>query len=88
MEKINMKKWLAFIPQFSDIISTDEVFWSNPNYVKTKLSNKEVLEAEARLQRFAPYIASAFPETKPSNGIIESPLVEIKNMQAYLENHL
>ena len=45
-----------------------------------------MLEAEARLQRFAPYIASAFPETKQENGIIESPLVEITKMQAYLES--
>lgn len=86
MEETTIKKWLQSIPQFTDLIATREVFWMNPHYKKTKLSNKEVLEAEARLHRFAPYIASVFPETKQSNGIIESPLVEINKMQTYLEN--
>ena len=86
MEETTIKKWLQSIPQFTDLIATREVFWMNPHYKKTKLSNKEVLEAEARLHRFAPYIASVFPETKQFNGIIESPLVEINKMQTYLEN--
>lgn len=85
MEKTSIKKWQESIPQFSDVISTQEVFWTNPNYQNIMLGNKDVLEAEARLKRFAPYIASAFPETKPLNGMIESPLVEMKNMQKYLE---
>lgn len=85
MEKADIKKWLGSIPQFSDVISTQEVFWMNPHYKKIILSNKDMLEAEARLRRFAPYIVSTFPETKPLNGIIESPLNEIKNMQKHLE---
>ena len=87
MKKTTITEWLQSF-QFTDLITTQEVFWMNPNYKKTKLTNKDVLEAEARLERFAPYIASAFPETKPLNGIIESPLVEIKNMKTYLENNL
>lgn len=85
MEKTDIKKWLGSIPQFNDVISTQEIFWMNPNYKKIKLSNKDVIEAETRLKRFAPYIASAFPETKPLNGMIESPIVGMKNMQKYLE---
>ena len=65
------------LPLLTELIETQEVFWLNPNYQKIKLSNKDVQEAEDRLKRFAPYIASAFPETKPANGMIESPLVEI-----------
>lgn len=31
-------------------------------------------EAVAHLERFAPYFEVAFPETKPSKGMIESPI--------------
>ena len=85
MKKKTITEWITCHPLLHEMINTKEVFWINPNYKKIKLTNKAVLEAEARLERFAPYIASAFPETKPLNGIIESPLVEIKNMKRYLE---
>lgn len=42
-------------------------------------------DAEYRLIKFAPLIEKLFPETKSSNGIIESPLKEIQNMQRQLE---
>lgn len=87
MGKVDSCKWEKEIPQFNDVLATKEVFWINPTVQSINLSNKEVLEAEARLKRFAPYIAAAFPETKPLNGLIESPLVEIKKMQAYIEKH-
>ena len=85
VKKKTITEWITCHPLLHEIINTKEVFWINPNYKKIKLTNKAVLEAEARLERFAPYIASAFPETKPLNGIIESPLVEIKNMKKHLE---
>ncbi|MGW9018544.1 D-serine ammonia-lyase, partial [Priestia megaterium] len=46
---------------------------------------EDVRDAEERLKRFAPYIATVFPETKESNGIIESPLIRIPNMKKQLE---
>ncbi len=36
-------------------------------------------------ERFAPYLAQAFPETAASGGIIESELVAIPAMKARLE---
>ncbi len=45
---------------------------------------EEVADAAARLERFAPYIARVFPETRPAGGIIESPLTPIPAMQAAL----
>ncbi len=86
MKKKTITEWITCHPLLHEMINTKEVFWINPNYKKIKLTNKAVLEAEARLERFAPYIAIAFPETKPLNGIIESPLVEIKNMKKHLES--
>lgn len=69
-----------------------EVFWKNPR----KLSCKEaaagcpfgiadIRDAEERLLRFAPYFMEAFPETRPSGGIIESELRAIPFMQAALQ---
>lgn len=49
------------------------------------LSQEDVAEAEARLQRFAPYLAKAFPELRESGGIIESPLVEIASLKREME---
>ena len=46
-----------------------------------ELSMKDVDDAEARLERFAPFIMKCFPETKARNGIIESVLTPIPQMQ-------
>ncbi|MCT8977689.1 D-serine ammonia-lyase [Clostridium sp. CX1] len=87
-----LEQWKEQYPLMDKIISTEEVFWTNPNYgkfqdaiEKISLSEKDVMEAEERLKRFAPYIAKVFPETEKTNGIIESPIVKIPNMQSKIE---
>ncbi|MFJ5624876.1 D-serine ammonia-lyase [Peribacillus loiseleuriae] len=87
-----IKEWKEEYPLMSKIISTDEVFWTNSKYEKftdaikkISLSEKDVEDAEERLNRFAPYIAKVFPETQKTNGIIESPIVPIPNMQSNIE---
>lgn len=87
-----IKEWEDEYPLMHKIISTEEVFWLNPKYrkfadaiKKISLSEKDVKNAEERLKRFAPYIAKVFPETQKTNGIIESPVVKIPNMQKKLE---
>ncbi len=49
------------------------------------LTADDVQDAHARLQRFAPYLAAAFPETAASGGIIESEVVAIPAMKRSLE---
>ncbi|XNM57104.1 hypothetical protein ACLK1S_14745 [Escherichia coli] len=49
------------------------------------LTISDVQDAEARLNRFAPYLMKAFPETQATQGIIESDVVAIANMQTALE---
>ncbi len=49
------------------------------------LSMADVEDAEARLGRFAAYFKAAFPETRATDGIIESPLVQVDKMKAVLE---
>jgi len=69
-----------------------ETIWFNPKYrsfdeVKDSLpiSYEDVLEAEDRLNRFAPYLKVVFPET--IDGIIESPISIIENMKKTMEKN-
>ncbi|MBY0087430.1 D-serine ammonia-lyase [Brevibacillus brevis] len=83
-------QWIEDFPLIDKMISTNEVVWINPNYDVNKratnsLSEKDVNDAEERLNRFALYLAKVFPETKAMNGMIESPIVPIRTMQGYLE---
>ncbi|WP_371377294.1 D-serine ammonia-lyase [Sporomusa aerivorans] len=83
-------EWKNEYPLIDDMISTREVFWTNPLYGNKQkdpsrpITKKDIQDAEARLARFAPLIMKAFPETEKSNGIIESPLEFIPNMQKRL----
>lgn len=49
------------------------------------LTMEDVLEADARLTRFADYFRVAFPETASAGGLIESPLRQIPGMRSALE---
>lgn len=87
-----ISKWIEEYPLLKDMIELKEVVWINSNYSdfeegmkNVTLSYGDVLDAEERLNRFAPYIARVFPETKDDNGIIESPIVKIDNMKHMLE---
>ncbi len=86
-------EWKESYPLLEKIMRTEEVLWKNPHYISFEesmihihLGEKDVREAEARLLRFAPYIANVFKETRDMNGIIESPIVEIPQMRMNLEN--
>lgn len=81
-------------PVFKDISELKETLWINEKYLPFDLtdavcqlvvSDADISDAEARLQRFAPYIRKCFPETEPAEGLIESPLSYIPNMQKALE---
>lgn len=75
-----------------DIINTNEVFWNNDKYnSKDKKQDiikfEEVIKADERLRRFAPYIKKVFKKTESLNGIIESRLINIKNMRNAMINY-
>ena len=70
----------------------EETAWRNPGQkpiaqakADCPLNLTHVEDAAQRWERFAPYFCTAFPETKPQKGIIESPLREIPKMKATLE---
>ena len=67
------------------------LFWANPGWKPAAeclkslpLKFDDMLDAEKRLERFAPLLAECFPELKPANGIIESKLVSCPKLAARL----
>ncbi|MFD0619613.1 D-serine ammonia-lyase [Paenibacillus sp. GCM10027629] len=86
-----IEEWKNELPLLQNIIDTKEVFWVNPQLescsnriINTEIGIADIEDAEQRLLRFAPYLATVFPETKEKNGIIESELVNIPKMQQQL----
>jgi len=80
------------LPIVTELQSLREIAWFNPNLTSAEeglkpvgLTRADAEDAEARLQRFAPLLAAAFPETAITGGIIESDLVAAPLRQAELE---
>ena len=87
---MTIKEFCRKYPLLEELIAYKEVLWLNPGNDR-KISQSAVgpgiqaiKDAADRLERFRPYIASVFPETKPDKGLIESPLQPIPAMQRAL----
>ncbi|HEI6786567.1 TPA: D-serine ammonia-lyase [Yersinia enterocolitica] len=92
MNSIKIDKLITDYPLVKNLINLEEVTWFNPQATTLEkglpyvgLSQQDVADAEARLQRFAPYLCQAFPETQKTKGIIESDIVAIPAMQNALQ---
>lgn len=92
MTTIDINKLKNDYPLVRDLVDLKEVVWFNPNVTSTDqglpyvgLTQNDVMDAQARLQRFAPYLMKAFPETASTKGIIESAVVDIPQMKEALE---
>lgn len=70
---LSPKRWQSR-PEDKQLLAADEV----------KAFRREQITAAARLERFAPYFAAAYPETSAQSGLIESSLVELKNLSSYV----
>lgn len=87
----DLHKWRSDYPALDQIIELQPITWLNP--FKEKMSAirslpvniHDLQDAEKLWERFAPYLAKAFPETKNTGGIIESPLREIPHMKKMLD---
>ncbi|WP_321491450.1 D-serine ammonia-lyase [uncultured Desulfobacter sp.] len=94
MKKIagkTIEQWQKDLPLLKTMMDGKPVFWCNPQYqadstkdTAYEIFREDVADADARLKRFAPYIAQVYPETRAAQGIIESPLQKIPNMQRHL----
>ncbi|ASG80564.1 D-serine ammonia-lyase [Lactiplantibacillus pentosus] len=79
-------------PQIKDLMAERPIVWRNPDYgesAELPLTRADIFDAVARWERFAPFLAVAFPETAAMNGVIESPLLKLQHMQPAWEaiNH-
>lgn len=79
-------------PLIIDLIALQEVSWFNPNITNLEkalpyigLNESDIADASDRLSRFAPYLASVFPETAHTKGIIESDIIAIPAIKSALE---
>lgn len=91
----SMDEWKQEYPLLGRMMALEECFWENPGKLpfdradgQAELTMSDMLDAQARLERFAPYFEAVFPETKKTGGIIESPLREIPHMQRFLSGHM
>ncbi|GAA3708945.1 D-serine ammonia-lyase [Oceanisphaera sediminis] len=78
-------------PLVDSLIALQPSNWFNPERKPVEqalpavgLTSGDVADASQRLTRFARYFCAAFPETKTSNGLLESPLQAIPAMQQAL----
>ncbi|EIF2258881.1 D-serine ammonia-lyase [Vibrio cholerae] len=92
MMTINIEQLTEQYPLVKELIELKEVSWFNPSITRLEeglsyvgLGSEDIQDASQRLKRFAPYLAKAFPETAKTNGIIESEVVPISEMQSELE---
>ncbi|WDY58632.1 D-serine ammonia-lyase [Pseudomonas sp. PSKL.D1] len=80
----DLQAWQAEYPLMAPLLRLEPVSWFNPAIAPLAqalgdivLSATDVQQASQRLQRFAPFLAQAFPEVAATGGIIESELVEV-----------
>ena len=85
-------EWSAKYPLLRSLRDLRECFWINDQKRPAAqaagncpFTIRDIEDASDRLDRFAPYLAAAFPETAVSGGILESPLREIPRMNKALE---
>lgn len=86
-------QWMEAYPIIKDIADWKEIAWVNPGLLPfgeamkdCPLTMADVQDASDRLARFADYFKVAFPETRNTDGILESPLQVIPNMHSCLKN--
>ena len=93
MDAVQIDQLKQQFPLIETLQAYQETFWFTPHCYPLKealekvgLTAEDVSKAEARLERFAPYLAKVFPETQAQHGKIESEIVEIAHMQQALSS--
>lgn len=83
-----LEAWCQSHPLLHELVALQPTRWFNPGIAPAAqalddvgLNAADVAAASARLARFAPYLATVFPETAASGGIIESPIRPLPNLQ-------
>ncbi|MHA6160625.1 D-serine ammonia-lyase [Pseudomonas sichuanensis] len=86
-----LEAWCQSHPLIRELVALQPTRWFNPGIAPAAqalndvgLDASDVAAASARLARFAPYLATVFPDTAASGGIIESPIRPLPNLQRAL----
>jgi len=94
MTDLNIEALCNEFPLIKQLQQLEEISWFNPNITSLEtalpyvgLDKHDIKDASDRLNRFAPYLAQAFPETAITQGIIESDVIDIPTMKDSLEQH-
>lgn len=88
----NLHEWIAKHPELEPVIKAQPTFWLNPgqkimhDHFYLPLGRKEMDEGYEFMEKYAPFIAQIFPETKKSDGRIFSPLREIEKFKLFRNN--
>lgn len=91
--QINASLMKEKYPLLNKITNLKPVFWENPNLKKMKdipelpITLTDMNEAEKLWRRFAPFFMKAFPETKETGGMIESPIKAINKTKSTLNEN-
>ena len=92
VQQNKLEKWKKKHPELQHIMDLEPTAWINTNKRKVQevtempVNKEDVQQAESLWKRFAPYFKKVFPETQKTNGVLESPLKEIKNAKQKLSN--
>ena len=88
-----IRRTIAQTPALARLAAGEETVWFNPRKrpfaeaeASLPLTRRDIDDAEARLDRFAPFLKKRFPETAPLGGRIESPLSVIPEMRRHLND--
>lgn len=84
----SIDQWVAEFPKMQELIDLKPSTWFNDRVKPTAealpevgLTVKDIDDAADRLKRFAPLLVELFPETKVTEGILESPLVAVPDQR-------
>ena len=87
-----LQTYIENIPEVAKAARLEETFWINEKKIPhgekaiAQVNPSQIADARKRLERFAPYLKTVFPELEATEGIIESELREIPGMKALLNN--
>jgi len=72
----------------SELATARPLLWINPSLgrenVASSLGLADMRAAGQRLERFAPLMVRLFPELRAAGGLVESPLIDVPNLQRAL----
>jgi D-serine dehydratase len=88
---VPFSEWRCRFPLLDQLLAYQEVAWFNPEKKEsepalgeTGFTRQDIAAAADRFDRFRPFFAAAFPETRVAGGRLESPLRPIPGMRRAL----